>query len=222
MASGQTNPRYLSLFTCLFPPLLGAKEEWEQKAVSTAVDEKTGYQPSPSLFLFAFCKGNIFFPSLFHSFINNKQTRIVAIGFYWMIVWGALGWGATFVIFLHFKAPALQGSVFRHLVFKPYLLNATSTCPLVGVTEVFLFCVQCKGSQLSRAAFARLENSMFCPKFPWKCLRGSPALYLHTTKKHWKSCALFLFATICLDFLSNTSCSNFRKKKDSSIWEYRW
>ena len=79
--------RYLSLFICLFPPLLSAKEQWEQKALSTAVDEKAGYQPSPSLLPFAFHKGNIIFPSLFHSFRNKKQTRIGATGFHWLMVW---------------------------------------------------------------------------------------------------------------------------------------
>lgn len=100
--------RYLSLFVCLL--------QWEQKAVSTAVDEKAGYQPS-SLFPFAFHKGKIIFPPLFP--LLQKQQAIKDrghCGFYWLMVWWFF-WG-PFVIFMCFKALALQDSGFRNLVFK--------------------------------------------------------------------------------------------------------
>lgn len=73
----------------LLPPLLSVKEQWEQKALCTAVGEKAGYQPFPRLFPFALYKGNLIFPSLFHSFRNNKETRIGATGLYLLMVW----WG---------------------------------------------------------------------------------------------------------------------------------
>lgn len=197
MASGQTNLReiYLFSFVCLFSPLQSAKEQWEQEAVNTIVGEKAGYQlPSPSLFQSAFHKGNIIFLLLFHAFRNNKHTRIGAAGFYWLMVWCFFFFFETFVIFLCFKVLSLQDSTCRNLVLKPYLFNATSTCLLVRVTEVFLFCVQCNGSQMSRAAVAMLENRMFCPKFPWKCLQLKPCLiFVHHKETLKKSCLALIY-----------------------------
>lgn len=119
---------------------------------------------------------------------------------------GAFFFG-TFAIFLCFKALALQDNVFRTLVFKADLSNATSACLSVlsaGWQRNFCSVLSAMGL---RAASAMVENNMFCSEFPMKCLQLKSCFTFAKTLK--KSCValIALIATICLYFLSSTSHS---------------